>query len=243
MKARNNKQLSLLELSRILQVPYESFSILGITEPGEPTPIAYSSGSSIYQYAEKVRPEIEIARKKIQTASLQKNITKSGILPSVSANYSAGTQYLYDTQTELQQTDFITQLRDERNQSISLSVNIPIFDKHQTKIAVQKAEIQRQIAEYDLESEKIRLRTTIETAYLNAQTSYNSYLAARVSVKSQEEAYRTAEERYNLGSMTNYDFEQVRNNLFRAKSNLITAKYNYLLRAKILDYYAGKSLE
>ncbi len=243
VKAENNKRLSVLELTRILQVPSDGFSIRGVDAGFEPAPVAYSSGKVVYDFAEKTRPELQIARLNIELSKKSEKRAKAAFYPTVGAVYSLGTNYLYLTQDGLQQSDYFRQLTDNRGQSVSLSVSIPVFEGYRNKSTVQKARLRTQMAQYDLEAGKVKLRTDIEKAYLDAQTSYNSYLAAKANLKAQEEAYRAANERYELGSMTSYDFEQVRNNLTRAKSNLVTAKYTYLLHTKILDYYAGKGLQ
>ncbi len=241
VRAENNKELALLELASALQVPYEGFDIEDIPAE-EPAALMYSSSRVIYDYALKTRPEIEAAQKKIELSRQREEWNKSFLRPTLSAGYSLGTNYYYNTQTPLQQDDFFQQLKDNRGQSVSLSLRIPIFDRHNTRYSVQKEKIRGQMAQEGLESEKIRLRTTIDRAYLDAQTAYSTYTAAKVNVKAQKEAYRIAEEKYKLGSMTSYDFEQVRNNLVQSESNLVNAKYLYLLKTKILDYYAGKGL-
>jgi outer membrane protein len=116
---------------------------------------------------------------------------------------------------------------------------LTIFDKFSTRTNVQRAKIQKEMAEYSLETEKTNLRATIERAFIDAKTSLKTFEATKKSVEAQEEAFRIAQERYDLGVLTSYDFDQVRNQLVNAQSSFIRAKYNFVFRSKFLEFYYG----
>ncbi len=236
--AENNLDLALLDLAQILQISHVGFSIKEVRINLELAKLHYSDSKLIYKKALSWRPEIENAKIRIENSDIEIAIAESGLLPSVSASYSFGTNYL-NVQDAINQSGYFKQLGDNRGHSAGLSVNIPIFDKYATRIGVQRAKVQKEIAAYTLENERTNLRAIIERAYIDAKTSLKTFDAAKKSVKAQEEAFRTAQERYDLGVLSSYDFDQVRNQLVKAQSSFIRAKYNFIFRSKFLEFYYG----
>ena len=242
VKAENNLDLALLDLAQILQVPHQNFSVATVNIEVESVKLLYNNSDVIYNKALVHRSEIESAEKNIESADLNIAMAQSGRLPTVSASYSFNTNFYYDVETAVSQPGYFKQLEDNRGHALGVSLSIPIFDKNITKINTQSAEIQREIATYNLENEKINLRAVIERAYIDAKTSLKTYEAAKKSVFAQKEAFRAAEERYNAGVLTSYDFDQVRNQLVNAQAAFIRAKYNFIFRTKFLDFYAGNPI-
>ena len=236
--AENNLDLALLDLAQILQISHVGFSIKEVRIDLELAKLRYSDSELIYKKALSWRPEIENAKIRIENSDIEIAIAESGLLPSVSASYSFGTNYL-NVQDAINQSGYFKQLGDNRGHSAGLSVNIPIFDKYTTRIGVQRAKVQKEIATYTLVNERTNLRAIVERAYIDAKTSLKTFEAAKKSVKAQEEAFRTAQERYDLGVLSSYDFDQVRNQLVKAQSSFIRAKYNFIFRSKFLEFYYG----
>ncbi len=238
VKAENNLDLALLDLALLLQLPNKGFNVQDVQVPVEQARLVYSDSDIIYEKALQWRPEIESAQLNIDNAETTIASAKAGLLPRVTASYSFGTNYL-NVQNALNQAGYLDQIKDNRGHSVGVSVSIPIFDKQVTKTSVQKAVIQKEIADYSLEDERTRLRAEVERAYIDAKTSLKTFDAAKKSVEAQEEAFRTAKERYDLGVLTSYDFDQVRNQLVNAQSAFIRAKYNFIFRTKFLEFYYG----
>ena len=238
VRAENNLDLSLLDLSQILQVPHKGFDVKEVRVNLETAKLLYNDSDIIFEKALIWRPEIESAKIDIENSELDYEIAKSGFLPTLSASYGFGTNFI-DVQDALNQSYYFKQLADNSGHSLGLSVSIPIFDKFNTKNSIQRARIQKEIAEFSLENEKTNLRATVERAFIDAKTSLKTFEAAKKSVEAQEEAFRTAKERYDLGVLTSYDFDQVRNQLVNSQSNLLRAKYSFIFRSKFLDFYYG----
>ena len=97
----------------------------------------------------------------------------------------------------------------------------------------------KQIFETRLESEKVNLKQTIEQSFLDVKTALKTFEAAKISLKAQQEAFKNAQERYNFGAMTQFDFDQVRTRLVNAQASLISSKYDYVFKTKVLQFYAG----
>jgi outer membrane protein len=98
------------------------------------------------------------------------------------------------------------------------------------------------LAEATVTEAKNRLRQDIETAYNSAFSSELSYQASLVRVKSLEETFRIAQQRFNLGAINSVDFQVAQNNLFNAQADLLNAKYTYIFRIKVLDFYLGNPI-
>jgi len=123
--------------------------------------------------------------------------------------------------------------------SVGLSLRIPIFNKFLTKSNVNKAKVNVEISKYQLENQKLKLREAIERAFTDAKSSLKSYEAAKKSLVAQNESFRYAQEKFSLGVLNPYDFNQIKNRLFNAKIAVVRAKYDFLFKSKLLEFYYG----
>jgi len=135
------------------------------------------------------------------------------------------------------------QLNNNFGQSIAIGVSIPIFNNLQANANVQRAKIAKEQAEINAERTRQTLRQTIETAYNDAFSSGKAYQSSLKRVEAQEESFRATKQRYENGAANATDYELAENNLFQAKSDLLRAKYNYIFKLKILDFYQGNALD
>jgi outer membrane protein len=238
VSAQNNLELALLELSQLLQISNVGFDVQDVVISIDEAKLKYDNSDMIYNKALEWRPEIISAKKQLENSDLEIINAKTGHLPTVSASYSFGTNY-FAMQDAISQSGYFKQLKDNRGHSLGVSASIPIFDRFATKLNTQRAEVQKLMSENTLETKKVNLKADVERAYIDAKTSLKTFEAAKKSVEAQEEAFRTAQERYNLGILTSYDFEQVRNQLVQAQSSFIRAKYNFLFKSKFLEIYYG----
>ena len=134
---------------------------------------------------------------------------------------------------------FFSQLDDNLGYGIGFNLNIPIFNRFQTRNGVEKSKITKEISETRLESEKIQLKQTIEKAFLDVKSALKSFEAAKISLEAQKEAFKNAQERYNYGAMTLFDFDQVRTRFVNAQGAMIRSKYDYVFKTKVLQFYSG----
>lgn len=134
------------------------------------------------------------------------------------------------------------QLSNNLYTTVSLDLRIPLFNNFLRRNQIKKASISLKNTDYIAEATKIRLRQSIEQAYANMTAAKNRYDALTKQVEAFGLSFRIAEVRFNAGVETVIDYVIAKNNLDRANSNLIIARYDYLLRTKILDYYRGKVL-
>ncbi len=134
------------------------------------------------------------------------------------------------------------QFNDNLGQSVRVNLNIPIFNRYSNTANLQRAEINKQRAEIQTQNIKNTLRQTIETAYNSAIAGLKSYEASTKRVAALEESFRATEQRYNVGDVNFVDYQVANNNLFAARTDLVRAKYEYIFRAKILDFYLGNPI-
>jgi len=135
--------------------------------------------------------------------------------------------------------NYFSQVKNNLSSFYGVSVQIPIFSSFQSKSKIALARVQEKNAGYIADNTKIQLRQSVEQAYLNMSTSFNKYKLLEEQVASFTESFRAAEIRFNLGALNSVDYLIVKNNLDRANINLTIARYEFILRTKVLDYYQG----
>lgn len=148
---------------------------------------------------------------------------------------------LYSSPT-YEKTPFKDQIDQNYNKSIGLSLNIPIFNGFQSRTNVIRAKINLENAKYNSELTKNTVYKSIQQAHLDAIASLKKYNALETSVSSLNETYNYSEKKFNAGLLTSLEFLTAKNNLSKAQSDLIQAKYEFIFKLKVLDFYQGKSL-
>ncbi len=141
-----------------------------------------------------------------------------------------------------QKINYGKQLSNNRFTSFDLSLRIPIFNSLQARNRVKQAELLLKNSQIVAAATRTTLQQNIEQAYINMTSALDSYKTLLDQVSAYSESFRIAEVRFNSGLGTPIDYLTAKNNMDRANINLINAKYDYVLRTKILDYYQGKPL-
>lgn len=147
------------------------------------------------------------------------------------------------------QSNFLTQkisygdqLNNNRFSSFSLNLRVPIFNSFQQRNRIKLAQLTLKNSEQVEKSTKTQLQQSIEQAYINMTAASERYKTLQEQVDAFTESFRAAEIRFNSGVGNSIDYLIAKNNLDRANTNLINAKYDYVLRTKVLDYYKGLKL-
>ncbi|WP_353776816.1 TolC family protein [Winogradskyella sp. 3972H.M.0a.05] len=239
--AENNYDISLLTLSQLLQVPYQGFDveIIDVVDPS--AALLYNDVNPILESAFQNRYEIKVAEKNIESAEVGTELSKSGFYPSVTFGYGFGTNAFYSNLTQGEDA-FFNQLNDQKAHSFNLNISIPIFSRFQNKTSVAKSRIQEENFKLSLEQAKLNLESNVQRAFTDAKAAFRSYEAARKSLESQQLAFDNSQERYNIGAMNAFDLEQARIRLINAQALLINAKYDFVFKTKVLDFYMGKPI-
>lgn len=235
----NALDLALLNLAQLLLLPVENFDVAPVDVGTPSSNLFYRSSSLIYTKSLDRMPEINRAKLAIDNADFNIEIAKGSFLPTVTLFGGMGTGYSHRFNRIFSNDYFFKQLNDNLGYNIGVSLNVPIFNRFQTKNRVAQSIINKEVSELRLENEKITLKQTIEQAFLDVKTALKTYEASKVSLEAQEEAFKNAQERYNYGAMTQFDFDQVRTRLVNAQAALIRSKYDYVFKTKVLQFYAG----
>ena len=135
------------------------------------------------------------------------------------------------------------QLENNFGQSVSVGISIPIYNNYQVNASVQRAKRAYEQAEINAQLARQTLRQTIETAYNDVYSSAKAYQSSLKRVEAQEESFRATKQRFDNGAANATEYELAENNLFQARSDLLRAKYDYIFKLKILDFYQGKPID
>jgi outer membrane protein len=238
---QNDVQLSYLNLYQFLDLPIsESFKIEKPTLPEIQANLTIMNAFDVFSNAINTRPEIKAAQLRVESAIKQLDIAKGYQYPSLS--FGANYYNLYNNQyTDIygERIDFGEQLKNNSRSSLGLTLSIPIFNRFQVRNGITNSELQIEDYKYQLQTARNVLRKDIELVYTNALAALNRYISTQKAVTSMAEAFRYTEEKFNVGMINSVEYNQSKNNLTVAQSDLIQAKYEYIFRTKILDFYNG----
>lgn len=191
----------------------------------------------VYQTALNLRPEIESGKLNIEASDMNIKIARAGYIPTLSLSAGIGT-----TNANGSDFSFSEQVKQNWNNSLGLTLSIPIFDKRQTKSAINKAKLQRQTSQLDLMDEQKTLYKTIESLWLSANSAQQQYVAATQKLKSTQASYTLVSEQFNLGMKNTVELLTEKNNLLSAQQETLQAKYTAILNAGLLRFYQGEEI-
>ena len=245
VNAQNRLQLAYLALYQLLELPSsESFKIEKPTLPEIGANLTLLNSMDVFKNAVGLRPAVKGAEFKLESARKQLDIAKGSLLPTLSlgGNYYNFYNNKYTDRTGSKLV-FSDQMKSNERYGFGATLNIPIFNRFQAKNGVSNAQIQVENTELQLQNTKNALRREIEQAYTNALAAFKRYVANQKTVVSSKEAFRYTEEKFNVGMINSVEYNQSKNNLSKAQSDLLQAKYEYIFRTKILDFYNGQTIE
>jgi len=238
--AQNNYDLAILNLSQLLQVPYKGFEVesLLISDPSEE--LIYNDIDTVLNFALLNRTEIKIAEKNQESAALSTDISKSGYYPSISFGYGFNTGANFSNLSE--SNSFFQQINDNKGHGFNLNITVPLFSRFQNKTAVAKSKIQEDNAKLNLDKTKLDLESNIQRVYTDAQAAMKTFIASNKSLEARQLSFDNARERYDIGALNAFELDQNRVQLVNAEANLIKAKFDFIFKTKVLDFYMGKPL-
>ena len=241
-QADNDYRLSLLTLSQLLELPSpESFTISRDVAVPEILPsMDLISPDAIYQEALMIKPEIQAEQYRLEGTLKSIDIAKSAKLPNVSLQAGLGSNY-YKT-SGYPSDGFFKQLNNNFSQYIGLSLSVPIFNRYETRNNIKSAQLNRYNQQLQLDNVKKGLYKEIQQAYYNAVAAQAKYESSAEAKRSQDEAFRLMSAKYEYGKANITEFNEAKNNLMKAESDLVRAKYEYLYQRALTDFYRGREL-
>ena len=247
--AEINTDRSLFALAQLLQLEdYKNFDVVDVPVSQRPE-APLQSADMIIETAYQSQPQIKAAEYRIKSAEAQTEITKTAFWPTVTAGAGLGSSYFNSLVTDyagrdingqmIRESGFFKQYKDNFGQQLSLSANIPIFNKGITRLQVEQSKINEEIAKNNLALQKQEVLQNVQKAQFDAESNYEVFLAAEQAAESSRLALDFAEKSYAAGRSTIYDVNVARNNYANAQGSVAQAKYNYLFSLKLLNFYAG----
>ena len=195
------------------------------------------SKDDVYANAYSVRPEIQSGKLSIESAELDIDIARRGFYPSLSMSAGIGT-----SNSSGQHTALGEQWKRNLNNSIGLTLSVPIFDNRQNRTNVRKAKLSKQAADLSLQDTEQQLYREIESYWLNARNAQQQYMAAKANVESMQQSYDLVSEQFRLGLKNIVELTTGKNNLLQAEQQMLEAKYTALLNLAMLRFYQGEPI-
>lgn len=272
INAQNSLKLSYVNLWQLMDMEVKEENKIKIPVIDSVTALDVISPDQIYSAFILRSPALKSAEALVKSAEYRLKTAKGSAYPTLSARYNLssvysesfrtptgfnllGTQLLYFDQNNnpvtapflipsgFETNSFSKQIGDNFGQSFGLSLQIPIFNGLQVKSNIQRSRIQ-------LEASYLNVQTIKNTVYKDVVTAFNEYIAARSkyessykSYKAQEKAFAFTKARFDQGLMSYADFSIQNTNRIRAEINFINAKYEYLFRTKVIDFYTKGKIE
>lgn len=231
--AKNNYALALVDLTQLLELgSSEEFDIEAIETD---TPLPLYNADDVYASALTTNHSIKASQLGVESAGKAIKLAKSGWLPTLS--FSAGIGSNYYTVSGLTSDKFGNQMRHNLSKSLGFSLNIPIFDGFSTRNSVRKAKVQEINARLQLTDTKNRVYKSIQTAYTQAVAAEKRKASSIVACDATEAALEAMRLKYNYGKANATEFEQAKTAYIKAVSDAVQAKYESVLRKRILAFY------
>ena len=238
VQAENNYKLSLLDLSQLLELPNpDEFEIVVPETDTLVNADILMSPVDIYAEAIAVKPAVKAAQYRLEGAQKNIRIAQSAYYPQLSL--SAGLSTNYYNVSGRENGHFGAQLRDNFSQYIGFSLSVPIFNRFATRNRVRNARIQQHSFNLQLEEVKKNLYKEIQQAYYNAINASTQYASSRTANQAAQLSFNLMKEKYIVGKANSTEYNEARTIWMKAISDFIQAKYDYLFRCKILDFYRG----
>ena len=233
--AENSYQLSKLSLSQLLMFgDSDNFDIADENYEIPQTDIINKSAKEILEEAMKNRNDIKLAETNLEIAIKDEQISRSSLLPSATAFYSYNSRVIMDAPTSLK-----SQFDLNAGESIGLQLNIPILNGWSSRVGIKKSKLNVLRSKNLLDQTKMDLENTIYQALNDAKGAMKSYEAAKKSEIARKTAYEYAKERFENGALNTINYFQAQQLFETSQSELIKAKYDYIFKIKVLEFYFG----
>jgi len=244
-QANNNLRLALLSLSQLLELDSpEGFSIatpetaLSPSDGGMKEAAGTETGG--FPAWLMARPEIQAEQLRLEAADRSIDIARAGLYPTLSFSAGMGTNYY--TTSGFTSDPFGRQLKNNFSQYLGLNLSIPIFNRFSTRNSIRSSKLDRLNQQLALDNAKKTLLKEVQTAWYNTVAAREKLGSSMEAQKASKAAFRLAQAKYEQGRATITEFNEAKNHLMKAESDLTQARYEYLYQTAILKFYRGEPL-
>jgi outer membrane protein len=240
---KNFLETSILTPTQLLELKTPAgFEIIAPEISVDPNSIISGDIDDIYEIASKNRPEVKSSELKLTASQYELKIAKGGRSPQLSLNYSYNARYSNPSNLPGDQS-FVGQLKTSKSPGAGVTLNIPILNGWQVNKNISNSKYNVEINEYALEGTKKQLYKNIQQAYTDATASLKKLNVSIKAITSTEESFRYTEQKFNVGMVTPVDYNAAKTQLLKAQSDNAQAKYEFLFKTKVLDFYKGLPLK
>ncbi|MGC1630773.1 MAG: TolC family protein [Gelidibacter sp.] len=238
VNAENAIQLSKITLAQILLIEdYQNFDTADIDYTAPEPDILEQSPNNIIATARETRYEIKIAEANSELAAYDVKIAQGALQPTIAGFYSFSSNYF--TSQLFPTPDFSMQMSDNKRHNFGLQLNIPIFNGWSASNNVGRNKVNLERSKLQLEQANLDLETAVYQAYNDTKGALKAYQASQKTLAAREEAFNYSKERYDVGLLNAFDFSQSQNQFESAQSDVLRAKYDYIFKLKVLEFYFG----
>lgn len=243
---QNQLDIAYLNLTQMLELPTPSgFGIIVPEIRVDTNMIITGQVDDIFNQAQSLRPEIKSAELKLTASQFDYKIAAGSRSPRISMNHSFSTRYsdiAVKPSNPLADYKFSEQLNDNINYGVGFTLSVPVLNGWQINKNIANSKLNIESSRYTLENEKKQLYKNIQQAYADAVAALRKYGASLKAVVSMEESFRFTEQKFNVGMVTPVDYNAAKTQLLNAQSDMSQAKYEFIFKTKVLDFYKGLPL-
>ncbi len=237
--AQNQLDIARLNLIQLLdRDPAEEFIVLRPDNIDQLIASSYGySFNEVYQSAEQNLPDVKLLEYRYKAAQKGLAATRGGMMPRLTLSGGLSSDY-----ADINPSSIRNQLDNNFSQYFSFGLAIPIFNAHSAHVNTKRAKINLMNAEINTRNARLNLSKTVTQAIADLKASEKKYQATINSFRSLSEAFKYDQQKFDVGLLNSVDYNLSKNNLSKAQAELLQAKYELIFRAKVLDFYQGKSL-
>ena len=246
--AENALLISKLSLAQLLQIKdFENFDVIDAIRVTDEIAVLSQSPSAIVEKAKESRTDLKIAQTNLEIAQQNLAIAKGAFQPTVQGFYGFNTRISYADVAAISggalvtkpANPFWTQFGDNKGQSFGAQLSIPIFNGFSAKNNVERSKVNLEKSKIALEQQNLDLQRTVYAAFTDAKGALNANESAISTLEARQEAYNYAKEKYAVGMMNSFDYNQAQTLLINAQSEVLRTKYDSIFKIKILEFYFG----
>ncbi|MCP4439982.1 MAG: TolC family protein [Aureispira sp.] len=273
VNAENGVELAYVNLKMLMNVDVGQNIVAKRIEVQVPENIENNELETVYDEARSSQPNIVAARLREQSALIGVKIAKGSLQPTVSGYVNVNTNFSsaakditgYDTTYQSiplnlgsvtgsldfpsirpergRVTPFFSQLGNNLYTNLGIRVQVPIFNGFQARIGVQRAKLAMKTAELNTQTLETQLKSDVYRALTDVKAAAKRLKAAEKTIVATRASVKNTQKRYTLGVVNSFELTSVQNSLLASESNVLQAKYDYLFKLKILDYYRGRPIK
>lgn len=254
IQAENTLLISKLTLAQLLQLDdFENFDIANDEYPLGDSEILMQTPDAIFEKAKTIRTDIKLAQANLDVAKQDIKVARAAYQPTLRGFYSLDTRISYADVLKYRESEtggppepyfesqppFWTQFWDNKGHAFGFQLNIPILNGFTVRNNVERAKISFERSQLAYEQQELDLERNVYTAFTDAEGALKAYEAAVAAESARTQALDYAKERYGVGLINVFDLNQAQTLSVNAQSEVLRAKYDFIFKVKILEFYFG----